>query len=197
MNVRAKQREDTKDRIVTAAIEAFSECGFSGASTRDIANRADANQGLVTYHFNSKEELWKAAADQIFNKMRQTLAAAMAGLSTDDPRERARENIRLYVRFAAAHPELLRFMVEEGKTDSTRMQWLVDRHLKPAFEGVKRAAPAIVDESLLPNLYYVIAGAGSLIFANAIECKRLTGLDPRKRPAVETHADFVAQLLVP
>jgi hypothetical protein len=42
-----------------------------------------------------------------------------------------------------------------------------------------------------------MAGAGSLIFAVAPECRRLTGLDPETPEAVEAHADFVARLLVP
>jgi hypothetical protein len=47
------------------------------------------------------------------------------------------------------------------------------------------------------HAYYVMAGAGSLIFAVAPECRRLTGLDPETPEAVEAHADFVARLLVP
>ena len=43
-----------------------------------------------------------------------------------------------------------------------------------------------------------MAGAGSLIFALAPECRRLhQGLDPETEQAVEAHAEFVARLLVP
>jgi hypothetical protein len=42
-----------------------------------------------------------------------------------------------------------------------------------------------------------MAGAASLIFAVAPECRRLTGLDPETEAAIESHADFVARLLVP
>jgi hypothetical protein len=49
----------------------------------------------------------------------------------------------------------------------------------------------------LPHAYYVLAGAGSLIFAAAPECRRLTGLSPQTAQAIETHAEFVARLLVP
>jgi hypothetical protein len=40
-------------------------------------------------------------------------------------------------------------------------------------------------------------GAGSLIFAVAPECRRLTGLDPETEQAVDAHAELVARLLVP
>jgi AcrR family transcriptional regulator len=197
---RAQQRSATRERIVEAAVEAFAEKGFHGASTRDIAQRAGTNQGLITYHFHSKDELWRAAADRLFGMLRTSLGERLASLESDDRRERAREAIREYVRFAAAHPELFRFMVDEGKNAEERMEWLVDAHLKPRYEEFMRGRDARlgrIDESLQPHAYYVMAGAGSLIFAVAPECRRLTGLDPETEQAVETHAEFVARLLVP
>ena len=197
---RSEQREATRERIVGAALAAFAEKGFHGASTRDIAERAGTNQGLITYHFRSKDELWRAAADRIFGMLARRLGEQLAALESDDPRERAREAIRIYVRFAAAHPELFRLMVDEGKNAEPRMRWLVDTHLAPRYEEFRRFGGARVggvDDSLLPHAYYVMAGAGSLIFAVAPECRRLTGLDPGTEAAVEAHADFVARLLVP
>ena len=192
---RSQQRLDTRERIVAAAVEAFAERGFQGASTRDIARRAGTNQGLITYHFRSKDELWRAAADRIFGMLGLPRTAQKPG----DLRDHAREAIRGYVRFAATHPELFRFMVDAGRVDDDRMRWLVDTHLKPRFEaiveGIGRAGGTAA--ALAPHFFYTLAGASSLIFAVAPECQRLTGLDPRSEPAVETHADFVAQLLVP
>ncbi len=197
---RAQQRADTRERIVEAALEAFAEKGFRGASTRDIAQRAGTNQGLITYHFRSKDDLWQAAADRIFGMLQKSLGERLGSLDVRDPRERAREAIRAYVRFAAAHPELFRLMVDEGKNSEDRMKWLVDTHLKPRFDEFARAGGSPIsgsNPSLLPHAYYVMAGAGSLIFAVAPECRRLTGLDPTTEAAIEAHANFVADLLAP
>lgn len=196
MTTRARQREETRERIVEAALACFSELGFRGASTREIARRAGTNQGLITYHFRSKDELWRAAADRIFQRLRATLAERLGGEAAHDPRSQAREGVREYVRFAAAHPELFRLMVDEGKSTEERMEWLVDTHLKPLYEGIPGFAAA-ADPKLKPHAYYVLAGAGSVIFAVAPECRRLTGLDPSQKQAVETHAEFLARLLVP
>ena len=197
---RSEQREATRERIVEAALEAFAEQGFRGASTRDIAQRAGTNQGLITYHFRSKDELWQAAADRIFGLLAKRATEQLGALASEDPRERVREGIRVYVRFVAAHPELFRLMVDEGKNSERRMRWLVDTHLKPRYEQFKRPRGIRIagfDEGSLPHAYYVMAGAASLIFAVAPECRRLTGLDPETAPAVEAHADLVARLLVP
>jgi TetR/AcrR family transcriptional regulator len=197
--VRERQREATRERILEAAVETFAEQGFLGSSTREIARRAGTNQGLITYHFRSKDELWRAAADSIFERLGSQLAERLEALDLSDPRERAREAIRQYVRFAAAHPELFRIMVDEGRVADDRMKWLVDAHLRPRFEGISQGLIDVlgIDESLVPHAFYVLAGAASLMFAVAPECRRLTGLDPRTAQAVETHADYVARLLVP
>jgi AcrR family transcriptional regulator len=197
---RSEQRAATRERIVEAALEAFAERGFRGASTRDIAERAGTNQGLITYHFRSKDELWQAAADRIFGRLAKRTTEQLGALASEDPRERVREAIRIYVRFVAAHPELFRLMVDEGKNSERRMKWLVDTHLRPRYEqltGPRGIRIAGFDEASLPHAYYVMAGAASLIFAVAPECRRLTGLDPETDPVVQTHAEFVARLLVP
>jgi TetR/AcrR family transcriptional regulator len=200
MKKRAEQRQETRGRIVEAALEAFAEKGFLAASTRDIAQRAGANQGLITYHFRSKDELWRAAMDRIFALLQTELAEKLAPLVSAGPQERARGLIRAYVRFAAEHPELFRLMVDEGKNSDDRMAWLVDTHLKPSFEGLMDFAGEAIageDPKMAAHAYYVLAGAGSLIFAVAPECRRLTGLDAMREKAIDTHAEYVARLLVP
>ena len=108
--------------------------------------------------------------------------------------------MRQYVRFVAAHPELFRLMVEEGKSADARMRWLVDTHLKPLYAGFERLLAEHVPGAtggLCRLAYYALAGACSLMFAVAPECRRLTGLNPARRQAVEAHAEFVARLFVP
>src|ERR1700748_1015382 len=70
----------TRDRIVVAAVELFSERSFDGATTRDIATRAEGPQPLLHYHFHSKEELWRAAVDALFERLNQTLDQRAGGL---------------------------------------------------------------------------------------------------------------------
>lgn len=46
-----------RERLVSAAIEAFAEKGFAGTTTRDIASRAGMSPAAVYVHHRSKEEL--------------------------------------------------------------------------------------------------------------------------------------------
>jgi TetR/AcrR family transcriptional regulator len=71
--MRTKQREETRNKIIKAAISAISESGFDGTSTRAIANRAEVSQGLLSYHFKTKELLWRAAADYLFSTQTESI----------------------------------------------------------------------------------------------------------------------------
>jgi AcrR family transcriptional regulator len=50
-----------REKLLRAAIEVFSEKGYSGASTREIARRARVNPVTLFRTFNSKEQLHAAA----------------------------------------------------------------------------------------------------------------------------------------
>ncbi len=195
---RAEQREQTRDRIVAAAVRAFADQGYEASSTRDIAARAGVTQGLVTYHFASKDELWRAAADRIFGLLAAGLPAGPGPRGAGV--EHARDAIKAYVRFAAAHPEVFHFMVDAGRHDDERTQWLVETHLAPRLGAVaelSRVAFPDGGRTLGPHVYYALLGAASLIFAVAPECEALAGIDARRTATIERHADLVARLFLP
>ncbi len=195
---RSKKREETSARIVQAARQSFAKRGFHGTSTRDIATEAGTNQGLITYHFGTKDALWRAAADNLFEEIGGRLFDRLALRQLADERENARESIREFVRFSAEYPEFFWLMVDEGKNADERLDWLITTHLRPRFNVL---ADYMLNElgysqTDLPHVYYALAGAASLIFAVAPECRQLTGVDPLKKEVIERHADFVARLIV-
>jgi AcrR family transcriptional regulator len=52
---------DTRDRILTAAREEFSERGYDKASVRGIAKAAAVDPALVHHYFGTKEQVFEAA----------------------------------------------------------------------------------------------------------------------------------------
>ena len=56
--------QETRARIVEAAIETLKREGFGGASARAIARTGGFNQALVFYHFGSVRDLLLAALDE-------------------------------------------------------------------------------------------------------------------------------------
>ena len=56
--------QETRDRIIDAALETVRVEGLVGASARAIARTGDFNQALVFYHFGSIEDLLLAALER-------------------------------------------------------------------------------------------------------------------------------------
>jgi AcrR family transcriptional regulator len=184
---RAEQREQTIERIVDAAVDSFVQYGFEAASTRDIAARAGVTQGLITYHFDSKAALWRAAADRVFTDAATPAIQPPGGDSSPAARRAA---VREFVRFNAAHPAFFRFVFDAGRSDDDRMAWLVETHIARPFNQFRD----LVGADVAPHAWYALAGAASLIFAVAPEVEALSGVDPTTAAAIDRHADFVADL---
>ncbi len=55
--------EDRRSQILAAALEVFSEQGFHGTRTRELAERAGVSEALVFHHFPTKEALIRAILD--------------------------------------------------------------------------------------------------------------------------------------
>ena len=190
----------TRDRILAAATDLFSERSFDGATTRDIAALAGVTQPLLTYHFHSKEELWRAAVDSLFGHLNQTLDERAGGLRGVDEITSAKLLVREFITFSARNPQLHRIIMQESKADSSRMDYLVDRHVRPIYERTIELFESLARQGAVPevpavHLYYILTGAGPTMFVLAPECRRLSSLDPSRDDVIEAHADAVCQLL--
>jgi len=187
---RQERSARTRERILDAALVEFAERGFDGASTRAIAQRAEVHQPQINYHFDGKDELWRAAVDHLFAQ----LDAAMAGV------DGVEGTVRAFVTFAADHPELNRIMVQEATSEGGRLAWLVERHVRARFEGLAALAEAqgvsvLGAEDPLVG-YYTLVGAASLLYVNAPEGRLLTGRDPMAPDVRRAHADAVVRMVV-
>lgn len=52
--------DNTSERILDAAEEVFADVGYSGATLRMVASRAEVTQALISYYFGSKYGLYEA-----------------------------------------------------------------------------------------------------------------------------------------
>lgn len=148
----------TQQKLLDAAIEAFSENGFKGTSTRDIADRAGVHHPLITYHFKNKDQLWRAATDRIFREFNISLVKAMAEIPEIDPKAKAEAFIRTYLHYSRSQPALHKIILQESSHHSDRLDWLIDHHLKPLFDEVHKALTGLQQIGVAP------AGSASMLF---------------------------------
>lgn len=67
--------EETRERIVEAALGIFGEHGYDGASTREIATAAGVNAPALQYYFDNKEGLYVACIEFILKRVWLQVAA--------------------------------------------------------------------------------------------------------------------------
>ena len=73
----AGRGDDTRLRLIEAALEVFSERGYAAATTRDLASRAGVNLAAIPYHFGGKEALYLAVAGHVAGRIRSEMADAV------------------------------------------------------------------------------------------------------------------------
>ena len=202
--VRKQQQRSvrTRQKLLDAALEAFSENGFKGTSTRDIADRAGVHHPLITYHFKNKETLWRASADQVFSDFAATLTAARRESAGEPPRERMATMIRTYVRYAARNPALHKLLLQESSRASGRLDWLVEMHLRPVYEAVVEELAPLQREGLAPQgntalLFNLIRVASGGTLALALEIKGTSGIDLELDENVDALAEMVVDVFLP
>jgi TetR/AcrR family transcriptional regulator len=195
------QGSDTRRAILDAALDLFSDRSFDGASTRAIAEVAGVTQPLLNYHFAGKEELWRAAVDDLFERFQRSMNLRLSGLRGVDDVTIAKLMVRHFVEFSAANPQLHRIIMQESKHESGRLDWLVRTHVQPLYDVAvamfeRLAARGEIAPIAPAHLYYLLTGAGASVFVMAPECRRLTGVDPFTPGFVDAHADLVVDLLI-
>lgn len=61
--------DQTREALLSAALQIFGDVGFDAASNRRIADAAGVNQALIGYHFGSKQGLYLAVFESIAERM--------------------------------------------------------------------------------------------------------------------------------
>jgi AcrR family transcriptional regulator len=71
--------DETRARILEAALDAFAERGYDGVSTREIARYAEVTSATVYHHFPSKFSLYQDAYSYALDFAFNAYAVAVAG----------------------------------------------------------------------------------------------------------------------
>jgi AcrR family transcriptional regulator len=103
----------TKARILQAAEAVFAARGFDGASTREIAAAAGVNISSLHYHWESKENLYLAVFQNIYDRIINLIRAAVPPVAgrRRDARALVDDLMGRIFDFFADHPDVTRLLV--------------------------------------------------------------------------------------
>lgn len=146
----AKSAKDGREAIKEAALVEFARNGFKGASIADIADAAGVAKPLVHYHFESKEELWKASVSDAFDMFQAKVADFATRLQSESPEELIDHFALAIVYFSSAHPSLVRITINETNQGGERADWLKSNFLIPMHN---------LASSLIGNIYPQASGS--------------------------------------
>src|ERR1700748_1942718 len=140
----------TREAILNAATAEFADKGFDGASIRAIADRLGLQHPLITYHYRTKDILWRAAAEHAFAQIRDEWDAAAQQGSNLSPLARLRQEYTTLFRYTVAFPEFHRFMRQETLTDNPRLKWVAETVLAPLLARLLPQIKEAQKQQLLP-----------------------------------------------
>ena len=197
---RKERADETRTRILDAAIHAFSENGLAGARTEQIAESAGVNKALLYYYFASKETLYAATLETMAERVMASGIAALTGDSS------AGERVLQFVlnHFDRIHSQ--RAFQSLMQHELMRLREGEENALRPIVEKVFRPMTARVQELLAEGMrtgemirvdpwqmMYAALGANVFYFLSAPVMGLLKGknlfdrraLMARRRAAVE------------
>ncbi|MEP4199167.1 MAG: TetR/AcrR family transcriptional regulator [Aliishimia sp.] len=90
-NTDSERQTETMDRILTAAELEFAERGFDGVGMKAISVRAGVSQGLLHYHFGTKDRLYEEVIGRRSTKINEERRALLSRV--DFTREDALDHV--------------------------------------------------------------------------------------------------------
>lgn len=126
---------NAQQRILQAATDLFSQVGYNGASTRDIARVAEVNDASVYRYFPSKQDLFIAVVEAELQKLR--LRADLLGQMANAADARAAMGciFELLSESLANHPQLVRLLQFSALEFGAELQPLYQKYLGDLIEG--------------------------------------------------------------
>src|ERR1700744_2869088 len=191
---RAEQQRsiETRPAILNAAITEFAERGFEAASIRAIADRLGLQHPLITYHYRSKDILWRTAAEHAFAQIRSEWDILAPEGSELSPLARLRQEYTALFRYTVAFPEFHRFMRQEALTSNPRLKWVAETVLAPLLA---RLLPQIIEvqkRGLLPAVdpilfHYMMVSLTAALSEFGPEMRVTSGLSSEDPKVVEAY----------
>lgn len=101
--------DNTRDRVLDAALELFAERGYFTTSVHDIARLAEVSIGSIYHHFGDKEGMAQALVSLLTTHMEGLIRSGAAGHGS--AHDRARGVVARLFQFAEQEPRAMDFML--------------------------------------------------------------------------------------
>ena len=169
---RAEQANDTRAALVQAARSLFTQKGFHGTGTTEIARSAGVTRGALQHHFARKEDLFLA----VFEKVQEDMAEAPSTETLDGDGKtwlRLKTDLNHFLD-AATEPEVQRIILIDGPAVLGWAEWRrLEAHYglgvieRGVLDGINAGLIRRQEALPLAHLILSIIDEAALMIANA------------------------------
>ena len=128
-----RRKARTRQALIDAAVRLIAEGRGDRASIAEITEEADIGFGSFYNHFDSKEQLFQTAAEEVLERWGQLIDRASAGIT--DPAELHTVGMRISGRLGWTHPDIAGFLTGAGPDVLDSCRGLAPRALRDIRAG--------------------------------------------------------------
>jgi AcrR family transcriptional regulator len=175
----------SRERILEEAERVFGAYGFDGASMRQVAEAAEVPLALVSYHFGSKEGLYRAVFDRrVPTVVEQRLAGLAIAMSEPDLDRRLELVVKalvfpmLHLRARDRDPSFGRVLAHETMDPSSEQRGFIRDMFDPIARAVVKALASALPRRSKQEIWWAyefMLGAMVYVMGDAGRIERLSG----------------------
>ena len=189
---------DTRRTILETAARLFSEKGFDGCSTRDIATAANVSHANIRYHFGDKEKLWLRVIKFLIAESYHGSEILSAMRESESPMKLFRQHTRNAISYFANHPELPRIIQFEAMIGGERYEmvsgWMRELDKERTGHIIAMQKSGVVKKDIDPEqLNALISGALTNVFVVNPENTKLP--KAQKETLIDNYVELIVALV--
>ncbi|MBQ6999225.1 MAG: TetR/AcrR family transcriptional regulator [Clostridia bacterium] len=195
-----KKGDITKEKILIAAENIFSEKGFAGARVDEIAEISGVNKRLIYAHFGSKENLYKNVLHRVYGRLVEMESSQNMDLPAD---EVLKENISNAFEFLSSNPNFISLVMHENLSkakhvDSSGIVPLKSQSIVALQKVLKRG----IDDGIfkkdidINEIVFAVNMFAFAYFSNTYTMPKLIEIDLNDADARKRRSAMVADMIV-
>src|SRR5215213_8544922 len=166
---REAEARATREALIGAALELFTERGYSAVGTEEIVARAKVTRGALYHHFEDKRDLFRAVFERVEGNLMERIGARMK--ASDDPYELMLAGMRSFLD-ACEEPAVKQISLTDAPSVLGWQEWreIDNRHglglTRAALEGAVDAGalrPIAVEP--MAHLFVAALSEGAFVIA--------------------------------
>ena len=146
---KARNPEETKERILSSATAEFAEFGFLGARVERIAQRSDVTMRMLYHYFKSKEYLYGVVLRRVFEQVES--AEMECPLGAGGPQEKMGAIIAFAFDLFLRNPQFIKLTMGQNFLEAEHLRRL--KSLAPHHEGVAASVRAVLEEGQTAGVF--------------------------------------------